>query len=68
MNMKMLCLIFRIKPNEYNVKRLHNSWWIFYYFFNIVGDFGRQKRPDKFEIIGSMVAVLGAVIIFYAPR
>jgi small multidrug resistance family-3 protein len=27
-----------------------------------------KKRPDKFEIIGSMVAVLGAVIIFYAPR
>ena len=27
-----------------------------------------KKRPDKFEIIGSMVAVLGAVIIFYWPR
>lgn len=27
-----------------------------------------KKRPDKFEIIGSMVAVSGAVIIFYAPR
>jgi small multidrug resistance family-3 protein len=27
-----------------------------------------KKRPDKFEIIGSMVAVLGAVIIFYVPR
>jgi small multidrug resistance family-3 protein len=27
-----------------------------------------KKRPDKFEIIGSMVAVLGAAIIFYAPR
>src|SRR5437867_13429374 len=23
-----------------------------------------KKRPDKFEIIGSMVAVLGAIIIF----
>jgi drug/metabolite transporter superfamily protein YnfA len=50
------------------LKDFINSWWIFYYFFNIVGDFGRQKRPVKFEIIGSMVAVLGAVIIFYAPR
>jgi hypothetical protein len=66
--MKMLCLIFRIKPNEYNVKRLHKFLVVFYYFFNIVGDVGRQKRPEKFEIIGSMVAVLGAVIIFYAPR
>ena len=27
-----------------------------------------KKRPDKFEIIGSMIAVLGAVIIFYGPR
>ena len=27
-----------------------------------------KKKPDKFEIIGSIVAVLGAVIIFYAPR
>ena len=27
-----------------------------------------KKRPDKFEIIGSIVAVLGAAIIFYAPR
>ena len=27
-----------------------------------------KKRPDKFEIIGSMIAVLGAAIIFYAPR
>jgi small multidrug resistance family-3 protein len=27
-----------------------------------------KKRPDKFEITGSIVAVLGAVIIFYAPR
>jgi len=27
-----------------------------------------KKKPDKYEIIGSMVAVLGAVIIFYAPR
>ena len=27
-----------------------------------------KKRPDKLEIIGCMVAVLGAVIIFYGPR
>jgi small multidrug resistance family-3 protein len=27
-----------------------------------------KKRPDKIEIIGSMVAVLGAVIIFYGHR
>jgi len=27
-----------------------------------------KKRPDKFEIIGSLVAVFGAIIIFYGPR
>ena len=27
-----------------------------------------KKRPDRFEIIGSMVSVLGAVIIFYGSR
>lgn len=27
-----------------------------------------KKKPDRYEIVGSMVAVLGAVIIFYGPR
>jgi|SRR5687768_12492626 len=27
-----------------------------------------KKRPDRYEIIGSLVAVFGAIIIFYAPR
>jgi small multidrug resistance family-3 protein len=27
-----------------------------------------KKKPDKYEIIGSMMAVIGALIIFYAPR
>jgi small multidrug resistance family-3 protein len=27
-----------------------------------------KKKPDRFEIIGSLVAICGAVIIFYAPR
>jgi small multidrug resistance family-3 protein len=27
-----------------------------------------KKKPDKFEIIGSIVAVIGALVIFYAPR
>ena len=27
-----------------------------------------KKRPDRFEIIGSLVAICGAIIIFYAPR
>jgi small multidrug resistance family-3 protein len=27
-----------------------------------------KKKPDKFELIGSLIAVVGAVIIFYTPR
>ena len=27
-----------------------------------------KKRPDKFEIIGGIMVLLGASIIFYAPR
>src|ERR671910_3649398 len=27
-----------------------------------------KKRPDRYEIIGSFVAVFGAIIIFYTPR
>ncbi|CAN5138181.1 YnfA family protein [soil metagenome] len=27
-----------------------------------------KKKPDRFEIIGSLVTVCGAIIIFYTPR
>jgi len=27
-----------------------------------------KKRPDKYEMIGSFIAVLGSIIIFYSPR
>jgi small multidrug resistance family-3 protein len=27
-----------------------------------------KKKPDRFELIGSLIAVVGAVIIFYTPR
>jgi small multidrug resistance family-3 protein len=27
-----------------------------------------KKKPDRFEIIGSFIALIGAAIIFYAPR
>ncbi len=27
-----------------------------------------KKKPDKFEIMGSLVAICGAIIIFYTPR
>ncbi len=27
-----------------------------------------KKKPDRYEVIGSMVVVTGAAIMFYAPR
>jgi small multidrug resistance family-3 protein len=27
-----------------------------------------KKKPDRFEIIGSLVAICGALVIFYSPR
>src|SRR5688572_26770222 len=27
-----------------------------------------KNKPDRYEVIGSLVAVFGAIIIFYAPR
>ncbi|MDQ4065996.1 MAG: YnfA family protein [Thermoproteota archaeon] len=27
-----------------------------------------KKKPDRYEIIGSIVAIVGALIIFYTPR
>ena len=32
------------------------------------GMFIDKKKPDRYEIIGSTVAVMGAIIIFYGPR
>jgi small multidrug resistance family-3 protein len=27
-----------------------------------------KNRPDRFEIVGGAVVLLGALVIFYAPR
>jgi small multidrug resistance family-3 protein len=32
------------------------------------GMFIDRKKPDRYEVIGSIIAVMGAVIIFYSPR
>ena len=34
----------------------------------IWGLFIEKKKPDRFEVIGSLTAIIGAIIIFYAPR
>ena len=32
------------------------------------GMFVDRKKPDRYEVIGSIIAVMGALIIFYSPR
>jgi len=27
-----------------------------------------KRKPDRYEVIGSVVAVVGALVIFYGPR
>jgi small multidrug resistance family-3 protein len=27
-----------------------------------------KKKPDRYEVIGSLIVIIGAVIIYYAPR
>lgn len=34
----------------------------------IWGRIVNKKKPDRYEIIGALVAVVGALVIFYAPR
>jgi small multidrug resistance family-3 protein len=52
-----------------NFGRVYASYGVFFIIYSILwGMMVDKKKPDKYEIVGSMVAVLGAVIIFYGPR
>ena len=34
----------------------------------IWGSFVDKKKPDRFEIIGSVVVLFGVIVMFYFPR
>ena len=60
-------IIPTLQPSDFG--RVYAAYGGFFIISSILwGMMVDKKRPDKFEIIGSMVAVLGAVIIFYGPR
>lgn len=60
-------IIPTLQPSNFG--RVYAAYGGFFIISSILwGIMINKKRPDKFEIIGSMVAVLGAVIIFYGPR
>jgi small multidrug resistance family-3 protein len=52
-----------------NFGRVYAAYGGFFIISSILwGMFVDKKKPDRYEIIGSVVAVIGASIIFYAPR
>ena len=60
-------IIPTLQPSNFG--RIYAAYGGFFIISSILwGMFVDKKRPDKFEIVGSIVAVLGAAILFYAPR
>ena len=52
-----------------NFGRIYAAYGGFFIICSILwGMLVNKKKPDRYEIIGSLVAVMGAAIIFYAPR
>ncbi len=52
-----------------NFGRVYAAYGGFFIISSILwGMFVDKKKPDRYEILGSVVAVIGAIIIFYAPR
>ncbi|MEP6576674.1 MAG: YnfA family protein [Nitrososphaerota archaeon] len=52
-----------------NFGRIYAAYGGFFIISSILwGMIVDKKKPDRYEIIGSIVAVVGAAIIFYAPR
>ncbi len=52
-----------------NFGRVYAAYGGFFIISSILwGMFVDKKKPDRYEIIGSLLAVFGAAIIFYTPR
>jgi small multidrug resistance family-3 protein len=60
-------IIPTLQPSNFG--RVYAAYGGFFIISSILwGIFVDKKKPDRYEIIGSVVAVIGALIIFYAPR
>jgi small multidrug resistance family-3 protein len=60
-------IIPTLQPSNFG--RVYAAYGGFFIICSILwGMFVDKKKPDRYEIVGSLVAVLGAVIVFYAPR
>jgi small multidrug resistance family-3 protein len=60
-------IIPTLQPSNFG--RVYAAYGGFFIICSILwGMFVDKKKPDRYEVIGSIVAVLGATIIFYTPR
>jgi small multidrug resistance family-3 protein len=61
-------IIPTLQPSD-NFGRIYAAYGGIFIVSSIIwGRIVDKKKPDRYEIMGSLVAVIGAVIIFYAPR
>ena len=52
-----------------NFGRVYAAYGGVFIFSSIIwGALIDRKRPDKYEIVGSLIVILGAAIIYYSPR
>lgn len=52
-----------------NFGRVYAAYGGIFIVFSILWGVGiDKKKPDRYEVIGSLIVLIGAVIIYYAPR
>jgi small multidrug resistance family-3 protein len=56
-------------PQPANFGRVYAAYGGVFIFSSFIWGFLiDRKRPDKYEIVGSLIVILGAAIIYYSPR
>ena len=60
-------IIPTLQPSNFG--RVYAAYGGIFIVFSIIwGMLVDKKRPDRYEIIGSLIVLAGAVIMFYTPR
>jgi small multidrug resistance family-3 protein len=60
-------IIPTLQPSNFG--RVYAAYGGIFIVFSIIwGVLVDKKRPDRYEIIGSLIVLAGAVIMFYTPR
>ena len=60
-------IIPTLQPSNFG--RVYAAYGGIFIVFSIIwGVLEDKKRPDRYEIIGSLIVLAGAVIMFYTPR